>query len=207
MEGPLTPFIGDPGLTGWTATAGYLAGGCLCGVCALRSGGSERRLVLRGTENSTRDRFLWGGLAIVMLLLGLNKQLDLQTTLIAAGKEIAKRQGWYDARRAVQFWFVVLLAIPTILLFSLFLWSMRRSWRRHWLTLLGVALLTFFVFVRTASTSHAVDFLPRRISGWWMKRTFELGGIFCIVASAAMHLFPSKKTTSQRREEENEVRP
>ena len=50
---------------------------------------------------------LWNALAVGLLLLGINKQLDLQTALTELGKILAARQGWYEHRQRVQIDFII----------------------------------------------------------------------------------------------------
>jgi hypothetical protein len=47
----------------------------------------------------------------MLFLLGVNKQLDLQTLLGDVGRSVSTAQGWYDKRRAVQAVFVLVFAI------------------------------------------------------------------------------------------------
>ena len=54
---------------------------------------------------------LWFGLSILLLVLGINKQLDLQTLLTALGREIAQENGLYESRREIQLIFVILFAL------------------------------------------------------------------------------------------------
>jgi hypothetical protein len=48
----------------------------------------------------------WRSIALAFLVLGLNKQLDLQTALTEAGRVLANVQGWYDQRQIVQVAFI-----------------------------------------------------------------------------------------------------
>ena len=49
-----------------------------------------------------RDRRFWIGTSILLVLLGLNKELDLQTVLTDTARYLAHYEGWYDYRRIVQ---------------------------------------------------------------------------------------------------------
>ena len=63
------PGIGDPTVLGWATVAAYGVGMVFCVLAARRS----RRNV------GDRVAPLWWFLAAMMLVLGINKQLDLQT--------------------------------------------------------------------------------------------------------------------------------
>src|SRR6185436_17527360 len=86
------PGFHDNDFTGWLVTAGYVGTVVGCFHAAKRSSATIP------PENPR----VWGGLGIVLLLLGLNQQLDLQTLIIQAGREAAASGGWYEHRRFVQ---------------------------------------------------------------------------------------------------------
>ncbi len=50
-------------------------------------------------------------LAWILLLLGINKQADLQSLITVWGRDIVKSLGLYNARGVLQFWFIVAIAI------------------------------------------------------------------------------------------------
>ncbi len=56
----------------------------------------------------------------------MNKQLDLQSMLTAAGRCLSQLQGWYDERRVFQRDFIIGLLITAGLFLALVLWLMRR---------------------------------------------------------------------------------
>ena len=52
--------------------------------------------------NGRRVKLFWMGLAALLVFLGFNKQLDLQTAFTFLAKDFAKATGWYENRRIVQ---------------------------------------------------------------------------------------------------------
>jgi CDP-diglyceride synthetase len=96
----------------------------------------------------------WGLLAVLLLLLGVNKQLDLQIWFIETGRDFAVAQGWYERRRLVQWIFVAVLLVAMV--FSIL--RVRERWADLWhqyrLVCAGVCLLLVFVFLRAASFQH-----------------------------------------------------
>ena len=129
---------------------------------------------------------LWFGLSILLLVLGINKQLDLQTLVISLGRAISKENGWYGIRREVQAAFVILAALFGSLLFFGLLWRLRKCWRQYWLILSGLLFIVLFVLIRAASFNH-VDYLLskwRVIGPFKMKYVAELGGIMLVGAGA-----------------------
>jgi hypothetical protein len=164
--------IRDPGLLPWGIVIGYL-------VAAL--------LTFRaGSVTAGRERILWLGTGAALILLGINKQLDLQTDLTLAAKVLAHREGWYNQwRRDVQGIFILLVAVGAIG-FVLFLWRwLRDASANAKVAAMGLVILAAFIFVRAASFHH-IDYwvtvpIAGMRSGWWL----ELIGIAVIGAAAA----------------------
>jgi threonine/homoserine/homoserine lactone efflux protein len=172
--GRWTPGIGDPSFLGWFTVGAYLVAVALAVVCAVRA--HRQRAPIR-------DRAVWWTIAVVLLLLGINKQLDLQTWVTELARDLAIRQGWYGARRPVQVAFIATVLVLGLVSLALVIWALRSSWRAHLLGIAGLTLLVVFVVVRAASF-HKIDELLSRVPGW----VFELSGIGCLILHAARHL-------------------
>jgi len=128
-------------------------------------------------------------------VLGINKQLDLQTLLTVLGRDIAQANGLYESRREIQLIFIILFARFCFSSFVALSWWLRDCWRRYWIPLLGVALLVSFVVIRAASFHH-VDYLIskwRIIGPFWMKYIGELGGILIVGLGAVQSLHRTHK--------------
>jgi len=97
-------------------------------------------------------------------------------------------------RRDVQRVFIILIATFSFLsLFAMTLW-LRDCWKKYWIILLGLILITLFVVIRAASFNH-VDYLLSRwrvIGPLKMKYVVELGGILIIGAGAVQNLYRIK---------------
>lgn len=144
-----SPRIGDPTLAGWATVGSY----ALCALLAL--------LVLRHQRMGAEKAF-WCVALIAMVLLGINKQLDLQSFMTAIGRCVAQQQGWYGERRAFQAEFIkgLLAAITALLLLGL--WLMRRHLRRNGLALLGLTIVAGFVAIRAIGFHHFDAFINGR---------------------------------------------
>ena len=139
MNGALSSwrhFAGDPTPWGWAMVALYVAAVVLCLSAA------------RGAE--PRAAVLWKLVAFGLGLLGVNKQLDLQLLLLLAGKEIAKRQGWYESRTTVEAAFVAALVLLSLLCAAALVYAARRVGWQFWLAGCGLLLLDLFVLLRAA---------------------------------------------------------
>jgi len=164
-------FAHDPTLLAWFITCAYFVGAGLTMVAA------------RGSANVT-DRNFWIGCTALLVLLGFNKQLDLQGYITTIGRSLARQEGWYEQRRFVQTAFVSALSITAALSLALLARWLRRSTSAVKIAALGIVLLLAFVLWRAASFHHMDRWVTRSVagmrSGWWL----ELTGIIVIALSA-----------------------
>jgi hypothetical protein len=160
------PGIGDPTVMGWVTVAAYFGVAILC----------FRRARKAKTSGGT-EFFFWAGLAALLVLLGINKQLDLQTFLTLTGRRIAVAQGWYEERRPVQFAFVAVVGLAALAGLVLMWRLVRGRSRELWVALLGFVLLLAFVIVRAASFHHFDALININIAGVRMNWILELGAI------------------------------
>src|SRR6516225_2127989 len=94
-----SPGIGDPTWIGWITTVAYFVGVAMC-IQAFR----------RARVNRRSSATSWLMLGIALVLLGFNKQLDLQILLMEIGRSVAQHYGWYEQRRTIQEVFIAMLA-------------------------------------------------------------------------------------------------
>lgn len=128
------PRIGDPSAFGWAVATGY---GLAAGLSALAWRGAMR----------------WS-LVTALLLLMLNKQLDLQTGVTAVAKCMALAQGWYGIRRPFQIGFALVVLAGAAMLIRALARRARRGPGEVGPALLGLACLTLFVALRAAQVHH-----------------------------------------------------
>jgi hypothetical protein len=191
VNGHWRPGIGDPTFMGWLTVAGYLIAAGLCGACAWRA---ER---VSPADQFRQHRVFWWGLAVFMLLMGINKQLDLQSWFTAVGKQLAQTQGWYSQRRTFQMWFTASIAISGLILLMWLGWIFRRLWRQHGLALFGIVFLVTFIIIRAASFHHVEEFLDWQPAGFRMNWVLEIGVIACIGTSALISILRRTRKTSK----------
>lgn len=170
-DGGWAPGIGDPTFMGWFTVFAYFAA---CWACV--------RAYRRSRTNGAGPTLslAWWGLAIAMGVLGVNKQLDLQSLVTVIGRQLAMDQGWYENRHAVQVQFIQAITAVGGMMMLAGAWMFRRYMRELWLAGLGAVFIVVFVVIR-ASSFHDVDiFLSSELGGARLNWVFELGGIACV---------------------------
>ena len=155
---------------GWATVAAYFAAAILATLAARRATG--------------RQRAFWIGLAVILLALTVNKQLDLQSALTEAGRCISKAQGWYEARRSVQVIFIKAVLVASALAAACLTWAMRRDLGNVWLAVAGFVLLIAFVAVRAVGFHHVDHLIGYELGSVRMNWLLEIGGIAMIAANA-----------------------
>lgn len=135
---------GDPTLSGWLTAFAFVGAAALCALVAWQA---ERIFLGRRVSY---HRLVWVVFSFGLLFLGINKQLDLQTTFTQFLKEIAWRQGWYAFGQQLQVLFIAGMIIVGLGFLVGLGWILRHSWKRYWILLLGLLFITRFVIVRAA---------------------------------------------------------
>lgn len=163
-------LFNDPTGLAWLVVASYLAGAAAA--------------FLAGRSTVGRDARFWYVAALLLVLLGLNKELDLQSQLTESTRALARETGWYEQRRQSQALFLAALGIGGLAAVALLAGWLRRSPRAVKVAAAGIVILLAFVFIRAASFHHLDEWVTVNIgfmrSGWWL----ELAGIAVIAFSA-----------------------
>lgn len=165
-------MIGDPDFMGWFTVGAYFA----CAIVALIA-------VLFNQTGGRRSCFFWSLISLLMILLVVNKQIDLQSLLAEVGAQIAKARGWMDQRRIVQFWFIVPSGTTALVAFLSFVIIMRSLFRRFILAFIGLFFLLSFIFLRAVSFNHFDEILGSTPSGTKIYWVLELVGIYLILVA------------------------
>ena len=154
----------------WFIVAAYF-GGALAAFAASRS----------AARNEAR---FWLGVSLLLVLLGLNKELDLQSLLTEAGRTLTRAIGIYEQRRLLQGLFLLLLAGAAALAILRLRKILHRSSAPAKTAAVGIATLFAFILLRAASFHHIDNWVTIEVrglrSGWWL----ELVGIVVIGLSA-----------------------
>ncbi|MFM7051853.1 MAG: hypothetical protein ACKOYN_06945 [Planctomycetota bacterium] len=180
------PGIGDPTPMGWITVALYACAAWLAFEAALRarsladvSGRPGWRV--EAARRARLGRF-WFAVAAFLVLLGLNKQLDLQRLVTQIGRDIARDGGWYRDRKPVQIAVAVGALALGVVGTGVAAWMLRDIIARVWVALVGLLVLFVFIAARVNSL-HQIDAWMRAgpiPAKWWL----ELLGIALIGANA-----------------------
>ena len=186
LMGRWRPTIGDPGFMGWFTVTSYFA----CAVVAFIS-------VLINQMGGRKSCLFWSLVTLLMIFLGINKQLDLQSLFTEMGRQIAKAQGWMAQRRIVQFWFIVGFGTSAFTGFLLFAIIMRNLFRRFMFAFTGLFFLLSFIIVRAASFHHFDEMLGFKLFGAKMNWVLELTGIYLILVGGFKEIIYLKKINAR----------
>lgn len=163
--------MGHDPLSAWFVVLAYAAGSLLA-------------LAAWQSAEEGRDRTFWLIAAFVLLFLGLNKQLDLQTNLTSFVRQLSRYQGWYESRRQVQGVFLLLIgfgAMAFSLMLATWLGGARASVK---IAAAGLLMLAAFVFVRAAALHHIDLWVAIDLAGMRRSRWFELIGTGTVAVAA-----------------------
>lgn len=137
----------------------------------------------RGSD-AVRARLFWGAVALFVLLLAINKPLDLQTVMVDQLRTLARLQGWYEGRRAAQLIFLLALGVAGGAAgLQMLLW-IRGLGRGAWIAGGGVAMLIVFIVAKAASHSHLEVWTGRDVSPLAYNWILELAGIALLLAGS-----------------------
>lgn len=160
------PEWGDPTLSGYVLTAAY-AGAVVLGLVLLAS----RRL-------PAKLRRFWWFTTGLYLLIGINKQLDLQTLLTMVGRRFVLYEGWDEQRHLLGAVFVAVLALLAAVSLPAWWRSLRTAEAPERHALGSVALLVLFVLLR-AATFRGVAPVPE--AAWNVLHLHRILELACVV--------------------------
>jgi hypothetical protein len=142
------PQLDNPTVLGWSVVAVYLAAALACGWAA------RIAFVTPGLKGRCP---IWSLLAAMLMFLGVNKQLNLQTLLIVLGRRAAWAGGWYGRRRVAQAVFSAAFALLTGAAVFLLASRARTFFDENRFALGGVIVLAVFVLLRAVTINHGDD--------------------------------------------------
>lgn len=186
------PQIGDPSFMGWLTVAAYAATALLCFIAARRCfWGNHLK------QDRWRHR-MWLGVAVLMVFLCVNKQLDLQSLFTDVGRLLARLGGWYDSRRVAQRWFVLAVGTAGAVTLTVIAWKMRSALLENIVLLVGLTSLVTFIVIRAASFHHVDVLIRSYVLGIRINWLLELGGIALVALGAGYSIFRPRAGQGRR---------
>jgi hypothetical protein len=184
------PQLDNPTFLGWSVVAFYGVAALACARAAVlaRAG---RVLGAQGGRPAGCAP-VWWVLASALCFLGVNKQLNLQTLMIAIGRNLAAAGGWSHQRRAVQLVFSVVFGFGLWLALVWLAARHRDFFRQNPRVFWGVLILVVFVALRAATINHADSFLRLDLKDEHWAWVMEIGGSVLIGIGAAQSRQPSE---------------
>lgn len=175
-------------MLGWVTVVAYI----LCATLCFWAGTRRQLIIYRRNEIDTNPKAFWLSLGVLLITLGINKQLDLQTWFTQFGRDLAVQQGWFEARRLAQFGFIITLGIVAVLLLTVLIRHLRLATNYVKLALSGCTLLFIFILLRASSFHHIDELLDITFAEARINWILELGSLTIISVAAAMTIASSK---------------
>lgn len=132
--------------------------------------------------SKTSSHWLWALAAIYVVLLAINKQLDLQTFITQTGRCMARAEGWYAERRGVQEVATLAILAAGALAGVVLIVKSRRG---NGLMIFGLGLLSTYIALRILSFHHMDSVLKTPLFGLGLARVIELSSLLVIISAAA----------------------
>jgi hypothetical protein len=173
-------FLWSPGIGAALATAAlYFITAWRCCVVARAQG--------RLARTTEREYLAWWVVAIVFLVLGINRQFDLESVLTRLGRSLLYH-GWTEYKFAIQVGFIgVALGICTLMSLVLFV-LFRGAHPAARLALLGAVLVVGFVAVRTSSLHDIDQFIDTRFLKLRWNWILETGCILLVLTASVWRM-------------------
>lgn len=134
-----------------------------------------------------KESMFWRLTAMLLVLLGFNEVLDLQTLLTAFGREHAKANGWYGDHRAVQYVFVLSLGAAVAIALATVLWLTKGMNSAVRLAIAGLSSIALFVLLRAATFHHLADVLGSETLAHNWDSVPEMVGIVAVGVAAGLY--------------------
>jgi hypothetical protein len=177
------PQLDNPTFLGWTVVGAYLMAALTCGRAAW---------IASRTPGRKGDIPIWSFLAILLMFLGVNKQLNLQTLLIILGRRAAEAGGWYEHRRLVQGAFSAAFVLAAGAAVYLLANRAKAFFGENPFAWWGLIILAVFVSLRASTINHVGDWFRVNLYDDEWCWVLEICGSF-LLARAAFHFIQSQR--------------
>jgi len=180
MHGGWVLGANDPGPWGWGITVAYLLAAGLCFLAGWKAHWKR-------TPSALSAAIFWRIVAAILLLLGINKQIDLQTPVLHAVRHAAKAGGFYSARRVIQWSVIGSAAVLGAVVLARAARGMKRDPRSAVPVVAGLSFLLIYVVIRASPLRNIDSILGLDVS--WIpdkKHMLEMSGIVMVACAALL---------------------
>jgi hypothetical protein len=174
VDGRWHPGIGDPTFFGWLTVLVYAVAIWVC----------FKKYQSLSQRHTLEKPMFWLLLTLGLLLLGINKQLDLQTWFTQTFRDMSKAHGWYGQRRVIQVIFIVCVGLGFLIAMTVLRTYLARSFKQYKRTWMGISLLCLFILIRAASFHHMDLLISSSWFGLSLNVILENGALLLIIAGA-----------------------
>ncbi len=133
----------------------------------------------------SRRRF-WLVMTVLLVLLGLTRQLDLQALVAQLARGVAHGEGLYDERSGFQLGCVIAIGVLGTIGLGIALVTFRRAEGSVLLAMAGAVLLVTFTVIRTVSFHDIDRFLRRGVPHAQLDNLIEIGTLALIACGSLL---------------------
>lgn len=165
--------LGDPGITGLGMTALYFVVTFFMfrHALALPHGGERRMWIIAST---------------ILLLLAINKQLDLQHYMNKVGHCVYARSGLIAEKDAARSDFGTLILALAAIGTAALIWAFRRHLANNLPLIAGLALIALYLAMQVSRFEHLAGGLLQRLAELRVHRLIEAAGLLTLLY-ASLH--------------------
>lgn len=180
---------GDPSVMGWLITFYYLF------VFIL-----SFYLIKKITPYIKNKKYLWFWyvVTILIILLGINKQLDVQMLFADYARLYAKMSGIFENRKPFQHKIISLLAAIGISIFFILIYNFWHAPKTTWFALIGFSILFTFPLIRLVSLHSIESLLYVSVLSIRVVDILEIIGISIVFIAIIMNYFAYKNGNSKK---------
>ena len=146
---------------------------------------------LRCRRSGSREAWAWLAVAVVFLLLSVMRMTAIHEAFVQSVREVARQEGWYDERKALQGALLEILTGAALLVLLLFAIGVRYLRAAILCASSCVALLAMFSLARAMSFHRLDDILQRQVGPLNLAQYEEL--VLLLFAGGAALVAATKK--------------
>jgi hypothetical protein len=163
------------GTIGWHHLAFAVAYAVAATLCCVSAAVAER---------DGGSGLAWHALAMLLVLLGINSMVRLDLFAVFALRAVARAQGWYAQRRAIQAGVLALVLLAAVVAIAALRTRLAPAWQRCEFVATGLGLLLVVAVLRAISLHYTDRALDTRVAGISLGRLVEFAGLGLTAAGA-----------------------